>query len=550
MSKIFSESGIIKQKKVPRRTILRSLYDREINGTKIRMNCVKATYQTVYPNCTIINVEKPPCYLRKFTPDGRHFIAFSHDQTSIEVYDYLGCSMAANLLKNYEGNCIGQNNEGDNVRKRIFERLFKLRYRIRVSPEGEQLNRECSLFTENGHYAVVGSAAAIPEDIRPQFYEIYTNNEAVSPNPLLPLEDYTIHLVNLNIGAVSHYLNFKSDKIFLSHNQGLYLFNNTLAVLSVQHQIIHVYKIIRNSFCLVRKIGRFCYEDDHLLVTSVYTIMNRAMYRPFRENSINGLKHKLMVFLYKKSERESKRSGSQYPLRKFYQYFNQFLSLRMWKMQLLDEEHILIRYASEEVATIKIQEPNTQASFFMVYNMATTTVLEVFENTSDELLKIYEHFCDNFRNSYINPEGFMPCSPANNIHSWESHQKFKNTIINAKFGGTMEANKRILGQLPVAAQSFTSSPYLDTSLYSYDEKWVSPMERPKVVGEYPIRFYSRESGLLSFCLYTSESKGPTLDRRRLVAFTFHPTDPFAISVQRDNFEYVVNFHIRKVYMPE
>lgn len=71
--------------------------------------------------------------------------------------------------------------------------------------------------------------------------------------------------------------------------------------------------------------------------------------------------------------------------------------------------------------------------------------------------------------------------------SRESHQKFKNTIINAKFGGTMEANKRILAQLPVAAQSFTSSPFLDTSLYSYDEKWVSPMERPKVVGEYPIR---------------------------------------------------------------
>lgn len=43
-------------------------------------------------------------------------------------------------------------------------------------------------------------------------------------------------------------------------------------------------------------------------------------------------------------------------------------------MQLLDEDHVLIRYASEEVATVKIQEPNSQASFFMVYNMATTTV--------------------------------------------------------------------------------------------------------------------------------------------------------------------------------
>lgn len=322
MSKILSDPGAIRQRKKSR-TILHSLYDREINGIKTRMNCVRATYQTIYPNCTIINVEKPPCYLRKFTPDGRHFIAFSHDQTSIEVYNYLGCSMAVNLLKNYEGNCIGQNNEGDVVRKRIFERLFQLRYRIRVSPEGEQLNRECSLFTDNGCYAVVGSAAIIPDDIRPQFYEIYSNNEAVSPNPIFPLENYTIHLVNLNIGSVSHCLHFKADKIFLSHNQGIYLLNNTLAILSVQHQTIHIYKIIRNRFCLLRKIGRFCYEDDHLLVTSVYTVMNRTMYRPFRENSINGLKNKFMVFLYKRAEYEAKRIGSQYPLRKFYQYFNQ-----------------------------------------------------------------------------------------------------------------------------------------------------------------------------------------------------------------------------------
>lgn len=65
------------------------------------------------------------------------------------------------------------------------------------------------------------------------------------------------------------------------------------------------------------------------------------------------------------------------------------------------------------------------------------------------------------------------------------------------------------------------------------------------------RFYSKEMGTLSFCLYTSVSKHrPSIDRKRLVAFTFHPTDPFAISVQRDNLEYIVNFHIRKVYLPE
>ncbi|XP_050526984.1 DET1 homolog isoform X2 [Daktulosphaira vitifoliae] len=527
---MYKEYGSIKRQRLPHSNIIRSLINRETN---------------------VINVEKPPCYLRKFTPDGRHFIAFSHDQLSIEVYEYKGCSEAVTLLKNYKGNCIGQNKEGEAVRMKIFDRLFKLKHRIRVSPGGEQLNRECSLFTDDGSYVLVGSAAIIPDDIRPQFYEIYTNNEAVSPNPLFPLEDYTLHLVDIGLGRLCDSIHFKADKIFLSHNQGIYLYKDTLAVLSVQHQTINMYKIIDMQFYLLRSIGRFCYEDDHLLVTSVYTIMNRALYRPFKENCINGLKHKLMIFLFKKAQNDSTRTKSQYPLRKFYQYFNQFLSLRMWKIQLLNENHILIRYASEEVATIKIQEPNTQASFFMIYNVVSTKVINVFENTSDELLKIYENYCDYFRNSKVNSEGFIPCSPSNNIYSWESHQKFKSTIINAKFGGTTEANKRILGQLPIGAQSFTSSPYLDSSLFSYDEKWVSPMERPKVVGEYPIRFYSRESGLLNFCLFTSEAKGPTIiDRRRLVAFTFHPTDPFAISVQRDNYDYVVNFHIHKVFIPE
>ena len=40
------------------------------------------------------------------------------------------------------------------------------------------------------------------------------------------------------------------------------------------------------------------------------------------------------------------------------------------------------------------------------------------------------------------------------------------------------------------------------------------------------------------------AKQTPLLARRLVAFTFHPTDPFAISVQRTNSEYIVSFHVR------
>lgn len=46
---------------------------------------VRCFHQNLFPNFTVVNVEKPPCFLRKFSPDGRCFIAFSADQTSLEV---------------------------------------------------------------------------------------------------------------------------------------------------------------------------------------------------------------------------------------------------------------------------------------------------------------------------------------------------------------------------------------------------------------------------------------------------------------------------------
>lgn len=54
---------------------------------------------------------------------------------------------------------------------------------VNASQSSEQLNRECSLFSDDGRYVIIGSASYIPDDLRPHFYEIYTNNESVVPNP-------------------------------------------------------------------------------------------------------------------------------------------------------------------------------------------------------------------------------------------------------------------------------------------------------------------------------------------------------------------------------
>ncbi|XP_013406037.1 DET1 homolog [Lingula anatina] len=543
-------------RRIPNQNIVYRLYHRETHNCRpgSQFHVARLFHTNVFPNFTVVNVEKPPCFLRKFSPDGRYFIAFSSDQTSLEIYEFQGPAAAETLLQNIKGDFTGSGTDRDslNIRSSLFEKFFRLKNVVSVASNGEHLNRECSLFTDDGQYVVVGSAAYIPEEPHPYFFDIYRNNESVSPNPRSPLEDYSLHLVDMVSGRLSDSRHFKCDKIFLSHNQGLYLYRDTLAVLSVQQQTIHIFQVTSSgSFVDVRSIGRFCYEDDELVLSAALTpqthrhpqssAQQRNQQRPFSEVTLNSLKHRLLVYLYCRAEQE----GTALSLRKFYQYFDQFKMLRMWKMQLLDENHLLIKYASEEVVTLRISDPNSQPSFFVVYNMVSTEVLAVFENTSEDLLELFENFCDMFRNATLHCEAQFTCSASSNIHARQIQQRFKQTIINAKFGGHTEAIKRLLAQLPISAQSYSSSPYLDLALFSYDDKWVSVMERPKGCGDYPIRFYARDSGLLKFKIYAGVlGRNPPPAARRLVAFTFHPCQPFAISVQRTNAEYIVNFHVR------
>lgn len=163
---------------------------------------VRCFHQNLFPNFTVVNVEKPPCFLRKFSPDGRCFIAFSSDQTSLEVrgtvlpwtsvirtpaeiqvkpnsvllqiYEYQGCQAAQDLLRNQEGETLSTDQRFFNIRGRLFERFFSLLHVTNVASNGEHLNRECSLFTDDCRYVIVGSAVYVPEEPPPYFFEVRT----------------------------------------------------------------------------------------------------------------------------------------------------------------------------------------------------------------------------------------------------------------------------------------------------------------------------------------------------------------------------------------
>ncbi len=142
----------------------------------------------------------------------------------------------------------------------------------------EQLNRECSLFSEDGDFVIVGSASYIPEDTHPAMHELKQNNESVNPNPRNPLENYTLYCVEIAEGILTDKIEFRVDKIFLSHNQGVYLYKSVLAVLSVQHQTVHLYKMQNGMFIPERKIGRVLYSDDDLVLSHVLTAEQQTGY--------------------------------------------------------------------------------------------------------------------------------------------------------------------------------------------------------------------------------------------------------------------------------
>ena len=444
----------------------------------------RSLYQCIVPNHTEQGVQTPPGFLRKFSPDGRILLAFSNDQRDVVVYEYRGASAAQCLYhKDHSEETVGH---------LLFTKFFRVRFSIPVAQNGEHLNRECSLFTADCQHAIVVSSDVIRED-QLNMLDVFHNNESIATTSLSVLEDYTLYLVDIVRGGVSDSTSFKCDKINLSHNQGLSLCDSRLAVLSLQQQTIHLFDISSGCLIHLQQIGRFCYPDTAVTLPDL-TLVEPATLFPthaISEKWFTTLKHRLMCFLLKDAERQSS-SENRFPLENFFRKYGTFKSLRIAKMQLMDKWHLLLKYAKEDTITQKASDSSPQASLYVFYNIDTTNILSVHDNTSEEFLKIYERHVDSFRYPVAHPLCRDASSLSNNPHCKALHEKFKETIKCAKYGGSQEATRRLLGQLPVCSQSFSNSPYLDLALFHYDDKWISPLERPKPCGDNPVKlvFYT------------------------------------------------------------
>ena len=102
-------TGELLPRRIPPQNLALRLHARQVFGTRYRrrgINTHRGFHTNIFPDFTLVNVEKPPCFLRKFTPDGKSFIAFSSDQTSLEVYDYQVSVGRTNISPRLQANFI------------------------------------------------------------------------------------------------------------------------------------------------------------------------------------------------------------------------------------------------------------------------------------------------------------------------------------------------------------------------------------------------------------------------------------------------------------
>ncbi|KAG0243168.1 acid phosphatase det1 [Actinomortierella wolfii] len=269
---------------------------------------------------------------------------------------------------------------------------------------------------------------------------------------------------------------------------------------------------------------------------------------------ISGIKQRLLSFLFRKAYNADDGGAA---LRHFHLTFQQFASLVMWRMQFLDNEHMLIKFGKTECVLGRPSDSTYQTAFFVIYNFCTTEIAAVYDNASEEFIQIYEAWADQFSASAYTTAGpnkqHYTSTCSNNIYAKDLLKKYQYSMRHARNGGLAQAIKRTLNVLPFHPQSLSDSPYFDLALFSYDDKVISNSDRPKPCQDFPIKFYLRGSGELKFKIDvfkpgpsgTGNGTNTNVVRKRFATFITHPFEPFMISIVTHQHQPALpNFHVR------
>ncbi|KAJ4828826.1 acid phosphatase det1 [Turnera subulata] len=500
-------------------------------------------YENLVPSSTIHDVECPDHSFRKFTDDGQFLISFSRNHLDLIVYRPTWLSYSCR-----EEDCDLPS------RAKKFESFFNQLYCVSLASSNEVICKDFFLYIESYQFGLFATSAA-------QIQDAPATGGAVPGVP--SVERITLHLLRLEDGVILDEKVFWNDFINLADNRGAFLYDDLLAIVSLRYQIIHILQIRESGNLVdVRAIGAFCHEDDELFLTSSTqgpALPNMSKLHQPSGNSVEnglrgtdpnpdasilgGIKQRLLSFIFRGlwNEETDKIQRVQCLKKKFYFHFQDYVDLIIWRVQFLDRHHLLIKLGSVDGGVSRSTDHHP--SFFAVYNMETTDIVAFYQSSAEELYLLFEQYGDHFyatsRNLlYMN----FISSHSNNIHCHEQLLSIKN-----KASSFPQFVKKMLGSLPLSCQSLSPSPYFDQSLFRYDEKLISAMDRHRPSTDHPIKFISRRlPHTLKFKIKPGPEAGSVDGRtKRVSSFLFHPFLPLVLSIQQTLFlQPSLNIHFR------
>lgn len=284
-------------------------------------------YKCITPRLTVQNVDKPHGFLRKFTPDGQLLLAFSVDQKSLDVYQYQGISTAAELLSHIQQECITAADHSLQslcVRQELFNSLFKNKFNIPIiktpsSTTRHFLNREFSLFLEDGRYVLLASMAG--GSIFPNYLAYHQYPDLFDDTELY---DYTFYLVDLRQGCIADTFKLEHDFVVLSHNHSVSLYDRTLAILSTYRQCIELLElnVVEGKLQRLYTVGPFGNDLDRDRILAHQMNVNFSI-NPSHNLPFSHLKQKILAFMYREIMELKSPSERQQQLKEFYKNFAQ-----------------------------------------------------------------------------------------------------------------------------------------------------------------------------------------------------------------------------------
>jgi len=127
---------------------------------------------------------------------------------------------------------------------------------------GYSLNRNhiYCLFSSD-QYAIICASKLVNEQQHPPYNQLVQSNEDLNPLSRFYFEHFLIFLIDYSRGIICQQLEFQFDRI------GLTIYKSTLAILSIQHQKLHLYHIDEQNGKLIEllTVGKFAQTEEEYL---------------------------------------------------------------------------------------------------------------------------------------------------------------------------------------------------------------------------------------------------------------------------------------------